>query len=263
MTTTGGDPVRLHHRVDGDPTAPALVLGHAIGLALDLWDPQVQALTEHWRVIRLDTRGHGGSPVPVGAYSIAGLADDVLALADDLGIDQFAYCGVSLGGAIGQQLAADEPDRIRSLVLCCTAPYFGGHTDWRDREQRVRAEGTEWLLTTSQARWFTPGFREREPEQVERMLDVLRRTSPEGYASCCAALTAFDSRGWLDKITAPTLVVSAAHDPATPPELGEELAAGIDGAVLHLVRDAAHLANIEQPDEVSAAIVKHLLVTSR
>jgi 3-oxoadipate enol-lactonase len=262
MTATGAEPVRLHHRVDGDPTAPALLLGPAVGLSTALWDPQVEALAEHWRVIRFDTRGHGDSPVPAGPYSIEGLADDVLALANDLGVDQFAYCGLSLGGAIGQQLAADEPDRIRSLVLCCTAPYFGEHTDWHGREQRVRAEGTEWLLDASRERWFTPAFREREPDQVERMLDVLRRTPPEGYASCCAALAAFDSRGWLDKIKAPTLVVAGADDPATPPELGEEMAEGIDGATLQVVRDAAHLANIERPDEVSEAVVEHLRRTS-
>jgi 3-oxoadipate enol-lactonase len=257
-----GTHVALHHRVDGDPTAPALVLGPAVGLAMELWDPQVDALAEHWRVIRFDTRGHGDSPVPAGPYSIPGLAGDVLALADDLGVDQFAYCGLSLGGAIGQQLAAVEPDRIRSLVLCCTAPYFGEHTDWREREQRVRAEGTEWLLEPSRERWFTPAFREHEPKQVERMLDVLLRTPPEGYASCCAALAEFDSRGWLDKIAAPTLVVSGEQDSATPPDLGEQLAEGIGDAELRLVRDAAHLANIEQADEVTSAIVEHLRRTS-
>jgi len=255
-------PVALHHRVDGDPTAPAVVLGPAVGLALGLWEPQVDALAEHWRVIRFDTRGHGDSPVPAGPYSVPELANDVLALADELGVDQFAYCGVSLGGAIGQQLAATEPDRIRSLVLCCTAAYFCEHTDWREREQRVRAEGTEWLLEPSRERWFTAAFREREPAQVERMLNLLRETPPEGYAGCCAALAEFDSRGWLDKIVAQTLVVGGAHDPATPPELSEELAAGIDGAELHLVREAAHLANVEQAGEVTSAIVQHLSRTS-
>ena len=221
-------------------------------------------LARRHRVVRCDARGHGlskGVRDP-DDYRWDNLARDLLALADELGVDQFAYCGVSLGGAIGQQLAATEPDRVRSLVLCCTAAYFCEHTDWREREQRVRAEGTEWLLEPSRERWFTPAFREREPAQVERMLKLLRETPPEGYAGCCAALAEFDSRGWLDKIGAQTLVVGGAHDPATPPELSEELAAGIDGAELHLVREAAHLANVEQPGEVTSAIVEHLRRTS-
>jgi 3-oxoadipate enol-lactonase len=258
MSATGADAVRLHHRVDGDPTAPAVVLGPSIGTGLGMWQPQVEALAERWRVIRVDTRGHGGSPVPDGPYSVEDLAADVLATVDDLGVDQFGYCGVSLGGAVGQQLALDEPDRVRSLVLCCTAARFGEPGGWHERAQRVRAEGTGWLVEASRERWFTEGFRSRAPEQVEQLLSMLRDTPPQGYAGCCEALAGFDSRSRLADITAPTLVVASAEDPATPPERGSELADGITGAELLVVPQAAHLANVECADRVSAAIVEHL-----
>jgi 3-oxoadipate enol-lactonase len=252
------DAVRLHHRVDGDPTAPAVVLGPSIGTGLAMWDPQVPALAELWRVIRFDTRGHGGSDVPNGPYTVAALAHDVLALVDDLGIDQFAYGGVSLGGAIGQQLAADQPDRVRSLVLCCTAARFGEPSGWHDRAARVRAEGTDWLLDAARDRWFTPGFSERAPAEEQRLLTMLRETPPEGYAGCCEALADFDARARLSEIEAPTLVVAGEDDPATPPDLAAELADGIRDSKLLVVPRSAHLANVEQADVVTPVIVEHL-----
>jgi 3-oxoadipate enol-lactonase len=251
------EPVRLHHQVDGDLTAPALVLGPSVGTGLGMWDAQVPALAEHWRVIRFDTRGHGRSPVPDGPYTVADLAEDVLALVDGLGVDQFAYGGLSLGGAIGQQLAADEPDRIRSLVLCCTGARLSEPQAWQERGSRVRAEGTGWLDASTRERWFTADFRAREPQEVDRLLRMLRDTPAEGYAACCDALAAFDAREQLADIKTSTLVISGEHDPATPPELGADLAAGIPDASLVVV-PSAHLANVEQPERVNAAIAEHL-----
>jgi 3-oxoadipate enol-lactonase len=252
------EPVRLNHRVDGDPTAPAVVLGPSIGTRLQLWNPQVEALAEHWRVIRFDTRGHGDSPVPDGPYQVEDLAADVLALLDDLGVDQFAYVGLSLGGAIGQRLAIDQPDRVRSLVLCCTAAWFGASADWHGRAARVRAEGTGWLVQASRGRWFTPDFVAGSPERVETHMRMLRETAPEGYAGCGEALGDFDSRALLKEIAAPTLVVAGEDDPATPPDLAAELADGIPDSDLLVVPRAAHLANVERADAVTPAIVEHL-----
>jgi 3-oxoadipate enol-lactonase len=254
---TDNDAVRLNHRVDGDPTAPAIVLGPSLGTTLEMWDAQVEALTERWRVVRFDTRGHGGSPVPDGPYSVEQLASDVLALVDELGIDQFAYGGISLGGAIGQQLALTEPDRIRSLVLCCTGARLGQPQAWQERGARVRAEGTGWLDESTRERWFTADFRSREPQEVDRLLGMLRETPSQGYAGCCDALAAFDARDRLADIKASTLIVAGEHDPATPPELGSDLAAGIPDASL-VVLPCAHLANVEQSEKVNATIVEHL-----
>jgi 3-oxoadipate enol-lactonase len=255
MTDT--DAVRLNHRVDGDPTAPAIVLGPSLGTTLEMWDAQVEALTERWRVVRFDTRGHGGSPVPDGPYTVEELAGDVLALVDELGIDQFAYGGISLGGAIGQQLALTQPDRIRSLVLCCTGARLSEPAFWEERAARVRTEGTGSLDESTRERWFTAGFRDREPQEVDRLLGMLRDTPSEGYAACCDALAAFDARDRIADIKTSTLVIAGETDPATPPELGADLAAGIPDASLVVV-PCAHLANIEQSEKVNAAIVEHL-----
>jgi 3-oxoadipate enol-lactonase len=255
---TDDAPARLHHRVDGDPTAPTVVLGPSLGTALGMWDPQVDALAQRWRVVRFDTRGHGGSPVPDGPYSVEGLARDVVALLDELGVDQFAYGGLSLGGAIGQQLAVEQPDRVRSLVLCCTAARFGEPDGWQERAARVRAEGTDWLVEPTRGRWFTEDFRERSPQQVERLLSMLRDTPSEGYAGCCDALGGFDSHDRLREIKAPTLVVAGEDDPATPPALSSDLATAIADATLLVVPRAAHLASVEQAARVTPAIVEHL-----
>lgn len=259
--TTRQPPVRLHHRVDGDPTAPPVVMGTSVGTRLAMWDPQVEALARRWRVIRFDTRGHGASPVPDGPYSVVELAGDVIALLDHLGVDRFAYCGLSLGGAIGQQLAVDHPDRMRSLVLCCTATRFGAPAEWRARADRVRAEGTDWLVETTREKWFTPGFSAHSPGQADRLLAMLRETPPEGYAGCCEALAEFDSRARLKEVGTPALVVAGEDDPVTPPDAAAELADAIPGAELLRVPGAAHLASVEQPDAVTRAFVDHLTRT--
>jgi 3-oxoadipate enol-lactonase len=256
--TADGTHVALHHRVDGDPTAPAVVLGPSIGTTLAMWEPQVEALAQRWRVVRFDTRGHGGSPVTKGPYTVEDLADDVLALVDELGVDQFAYAGNSLGGTIGQQLAADHPDRVRSLVLCCTAAKIGESTGWHERAERVRAEGTDWLVDVSRDRWFHPDFQARSPQQVDALLTGLRETPVEGYAACCEALAEFDGRSRLEEIQAPTLVVAGESDPATPPDRGAEMTDGIPDSELLVVARAAHLAGVERPDVVTPAIVRHL-----
>lgn len=250
--------VRLRHRVDGPPGGPALVLGPSLGTALEMWNPQVPGLSDRWRVVRFDLRGHGRSPAPPGPYTVDALALDVVALLDELGLDRVAYCGLSIGGAIGQWLAVHRPDRLDSLVLCCTAARFGAAEDWWERAARVRVQGTEWLQPAATERWFTAGFPASAPAQVQPLLRMLRTTSAEGYAACCDALADFDLRDRLGEIRVPTRVIAGADDPATPVSLGAELAEGIPGADLVVVPDAAHLANVEQPSAVTAAIREHL-----
>lgn len=251
--------VALHHESRGPAGAPAVLFGASLGTTSHMWDPQVDALSGRWRTIAFDTRGHGGSPLGDGPATVPDLAGDVLALADSLGIDAFGYCGLSLGGAIGQVLAARHPDRVRALVLCCTSARFADGADaWRERATRVRAEGMEWLVEPSTGRWFTAGFPARQPGVVEGALAMLRETPPEGYAVGCEALAGFDGRPLLGDISAPTLVVAGAEDPATPVGMSEELAAGIKDAELTVVPRAAHLAGVERPDVVTDAIARHL-----
>ncbi len=251
--------VELNHQIRGPERAPAVFLGASLGTTLDMWEPQINALGERWRVIAFDTRGHGGSPGADGSTSVEDLADDVLALADSLNIETFGYCGLSLGGAIGQVLAACHAERVRALVLCCTSARFGEGADaWRERAAQVRAEGTGFLVEQSVGRWFTDGFPAREPDTTKRLLDMVAGTSPAGYAACCDALSRFDGRPLLSQIVAPTLVMAGADDPATPVAMSEELASGIKDAELSVVPHASHLASVEQPTAVTDAIAKHL-----
>src|SRR4029450_5640574 len=206
-------PATLHFEEDGPSDAPVLVLGPSLGTDLGLFDPQAGAVADHYRVIRFDLRGHGGSPVVPGPYSVADLADDVRSLLDELGIERFAYAGVSLGGAIGLQLAGTVPDRVTRLVVMASAARFPDPPSWKARAERVRAEGTEFLVPSRIGAWVTPAFAESPPEETERLLGMLRSTPPEGYAACCETIESFDVRDRLTEITAPALVIAGGGRP--------------------------------------------------
>ena len=251
-------PAVLHHVADGPADAPVLVLGPSLGTDLGLFDAQARALADRFRVIRYDLRGHGGSPVVPGPYGVADLADDVLRLLDSLGVDRFAYAGVSLGGAIGLQLAVTVPERVTHLVVMASAARFPDPPSWKARADRVRAEGTEFLVPSRVGAWVTPGFAESRPEETERLLAMLRGTPREGYAACCETLEAFDLRDRLSGITAATLVIAGGDDPATPPDTVREIADGIPDARFVVVPEASHLVSAEQPDAVTAEIRRFL-----
>jgi 3-oxoadipate enol-lactonase len=258
--TSAGDrsrpqgPVALHAVQDGPPDAPVLVLGPSLGTDLGLFDAQARDLADRYRVIRYDLRGHGGSPVGPGPYTVADLADDVRHLLDELGVDRFAYAGVSLGGAIGLQLAVTVPDRVSRLVVMSSAARFPDPPSWKARAERVRAEGTEFLVPSRIGAWVTPGFAETHPTETERLLGMLRSTPREGYAACCETIESFDVRDRLSAITAPALVLAGAEDPATPPDTVRLVADGIPDAGFVVIPRASHLLNAEQPETVSAEI---------
>ena len=251
---------RLAHALSGDPRAPVLVLGCSLGTTMAMWEPQVQALGAHHQVLSFEPRGHGGSEVTRGPYSIAELGGDLVALVDSLGLERMSYCGLSLGAMIGMWFAANSPERVDRLALCCTSARLGTPAMWSERAQRVRAGGTAGEVQASIERWFTAGFRAREPAAVARAAAWLRATPAEGYAGCCEAIGAMDLRPALARITAPTLVVAGDQDAATPPEHAEAIVAAIPSASLHVVAGAAHLANLEQPAAVTRLLVDHLVV---
>jgi 3-oxoadipate enol-lactonase len=252
------EPVAVHHRLDGPGDAPVLVLGHSIGCDLGMWDPQMEALSARFRVLRYDHRGHGASPVPSGPYSLDDLGADVLALLDRLELERVHVGGLSLGGMVAMWIAARAPERVERLVLCCTSAFLGPRENWLERARTVRAEGMEAMAPTALERWLTPAFREREPATAAGLELTLLATAPEGYAACCEAIGGMDLRTELPGIAAPTLVVAGADDPATPPAHGEAIAAAIPGARLVVLPDAAHLANVEQPEALTRAVVEHL-----
>ncbi|WP_439656768.1 3-oxoadipate enol-lactonase [Lentzea sp. HUAS TT2] len=248
----------IHYAVDGPPDAEVLVLGPSLGTDLGLFDAQVAGLADRWRVVRFDLRGHGGSPVVPGPYSIADLASDVVELLDHLGVRRFHYLGVSIGGAIGQWLALHWGSRVLTLTICASAARFADPPQWPVRAATVRAEGTAAIVSSRTGTWFTEDFAAREPAEAERLLDMLRATSAEGYAGCCEAIGTFDVRSELSAVTVPTLVLAGADDPATPPELVREIADGIPSARFEIVAGSAHLFTAERPEIVNTAVAGHL-----
>jgi len=250
--------VEVHSVVEGPADAPVVVLSHSLGADLSMWDPQVPALAERFRVVRYDTRGHGRSPEPVGDSTMDDLADDVVALLDRLGVGAAHVVGLSIGGMTGLRLAVREPSRVASLAVLCSSAATGNEQAWRDRAHTARTEGTGALAEAVVSRWLTPGYAAGHPELVHQLRATVAGTSDEGYASCCAAIAAMDQRADLPRISAPTLVVSGAEDPALPPEQQQVIAGGIPGARLLTVSPAAHVANIEQAEQVTAALLEHL-----
>jgi 3-oxoadipate enol-lactonase len=243
----------LHHAIDGPADGPVVVLGGSLGTTVDMWRPQLPALAGRYRVVRYDHRGHGKSPVPPGPYAIAQLGGDVLDLLDTLELDRVGYCGLSLGGMVGMWLAAHAPDRISRLVLLCTAAHLPEDLGYRARATLVRDQGLDGIADAVVGRWFTPAFADASPYRA-----MLVGTPPEGYAGCCVAIADLDLRADLPAITAPTLVVAGADDPAIPPPYAVEIARGIPGSRLEIVPGAAHLANVERPEAVTRLIVEHL-----
>jgi 3-oxoadipate enol-lactonase len=250
--------VELHHRLDGPGDAPVLVLSNSLGTALGMWDEQLPALAEHFRVLRYDQRGHGRSPAPPGPYTVAELAGDALGLLDLLGLERVSFCGVSLGGMTGMWLAINTPERIDRLALCCTSAHLPPREMWTERAATVRAEGTEAVVDGALERWFTPALAKRRPEVVERTRRTLLDTPAEGYASACEAIGSHDLRAELGSIHAPTLVLAAADDPATPPEHGRRIVEAVDGARLVVLERARHLAAVERPEEFARELLGHL-----
>jgi 3-oxoadipate enol-lactonase len=247
------DHCHIAYRVDGNPDAPVLVLSNSLGTTRAMWDAQMLTFTRSHRVLRYDGRGHGASSVPQGDYSIERLGRDVLQLLDALGMSAVDFCGLSLGGMVGQWLGSHAPDRLRRLVLANTSAYMGPPAGWQTRIDSVLEGGMEAIVNTVINRWFTPDFARRGGERIHAVRQQLMMTSAVGYTGCCAAIRDMDQRKTCSLIRVPTLVVGATHDSATPLECAEFLAHAIPHASLGVI-DAAHLSNIEQPEEFARLV---------
>jgi len=253
-TIAGG--IRHFYRFDGNENKPVVLLVHSLGCDHSLWDRQATDLLPHFRVLRYDVRGHGASEATPGDYTIEMLAGDALALATKLGVERFAYCGLSLGGMIGQWLGANAPDRVTRLVLANTSAKFPAPGLIEERRKVALAQGMKPFVDAAMQRGFLAESVAADHPFVASMRNVLLATDPVGYAGCCAALRDLDQVDLLGTIRVPTLVIGGDRDVSTPwPGFGEQLINSIPGA-MSLVLPAAHLSNLECPGQFSAALLE-------
>ncbi len=251
------DGVEFNVTLDGPENKPPLMLSNSLGTNLHMWDPQIPELTKHFRVIRYDSRGHGKSGAPEGPYSIEELGRDALAIMDALELDRVHWIGLSKGGMVGQWLLTHAPERIGRAVLANTGSHMPPPDLWNQRIRTALGAGMEELSPGVIERWFTPEFREREPEEVQKVVRMLHTTPAHGYAACCSAIRDMDQRESIRSVTNPVLVVVGSRDPATPPEMGRHIASAIPGARI-VTLEAAHLSNIEQADAFNKAVIDFL-----
>jgi len=245
--------VQLQARIDGRE-GPWVVLIHALGANLTLWDDTARHLSDRYRVLRFDLRGHGGSDAPVGAYTMARLADDAVALMDAFDIGQAHVCGVSVGGMVAQTLGVRHADRLLSLTLVDTIDHtpMEAHPMWANRIGQAEAHGMAGMVPTTMERWLTASFRAQHPDEVERISRMLLATPVQGYVGVAQAIVAFDLSDAIGRIHCPALVVTGDKDEGAPVSMAQSIAQKIHGAKLEVLPDAAHLSFIEQPERFHA-----------
>ena len=248
--------VAVSHSVAGPEDAPVVVLSNSLGATRAMWDPQMPALTERYRVISYDTRGHGDSPSPAGPYTLDDLVDDLVALLDEVGAERAHVAGLSLGGMTALRLAAREPGRVDRLALLCTSAKPDPQP-FLDRAAAVRSGGTAPLAPAIAGRWLTPAYAAEHPDLVARLEAMIAGCDDDGYAACAEVVAAVDLREDLGRIPAPTVVISGWDDLALPPEHQKLIADSIPGAELVTVSPGAHLANLEQPLRVTGVLLGH------
>lgn len=249
--------IRLHYRFEPVRDRPVVVFSNSLGTDLSMWEAQAAPFREKFSILRFDTRGHGESSVPDTAYSLADAAQDVLALLDHLNVHQAAFCGLSLGGMLGQWLAIHSAERFWAFVICNSAAKIGSTDTWNQRIATVTTHGMAAIVPTILERWYTPNFRDLHPEILERTSTMLLRTTPQGYVLACAAIRDMDLRGLVDRIASPVLVVYGTEDPVTTPADACFLIEHIPNAA-GVALPAAHLSNIEAPAAFNSGVLRFL-----
>jgi 3-oxoadipate enol-lactonase len=240
--------IRIRYQVEG--SGPWVTLSHSLTTDLSMWDELAVSLAPTFTVLRYDTRGHGGTSAPDGAYSLEQLTADVLGLLDALKIEHTHFVGLSMGGMIAQHLALQAPQRLHRMVIASSTSRIPAATSaiWDERIAQARSQGTAALAEATLTRWFTPPFRSARPDLMARIAAMIAATPVAGYVGCAEAIRRLDITDRLPAITKPTLVVVGADDPGTPPAASEVIAAGIPGARLEIIPSASHLCCIEQPE---------------
>lgn len=256
--TINGNPT--YYEIHGDEGKPWLVFSHSLACSTRMWDGQIAAFKGRYRVLAYDTRGHGQSGAPKGAYTLDLLADDLKSLLHELKVDKPNFVGLSMGGMIGQTFALKYPGVLRSLVLADTTSRYPAEAAamWQDRIRIAETKGMQGLVQTTLERWFTPAFRKNSPAEVERVSAQILNTPVAGYVGCCHAIPRIDVTTRLNELKLPALVICGEDDPATPPAMAREIQHHLPGAKLALIPKAAHLANIEQPAAFNGALEEFL-----
>jgi 3-oxoadipate enol-lactonase len=253
-TRTNG--IDTSYELHGKAGAPWLVLSHSLACSVRMWDPQIEALKGSYRILAYDTRGHGGSGAPKGAYTLELLADDLKALLDALGVQDPHFCGLSMGGMIGQTFALKYPGVLRTLMLADTTSRFppGVAPLWQDRIRIAEEQGMAPLVQPTLERWFTEAFRKSQPGPVAAIGKLIASTPVPGYVGCCHAIPKVNATARLKEIKAPILVLCGDQDPGTPPAMSKEIHDNAPGSKLVMIPQAAHLANLENPAAFTKAM---------
>ncbi len=246
--------IGLEYSVEG--SGPWLALSHSLACTSRMWDEQLPLLTKRFKVLRFDTRGHGGSDAPAGAYTLEQLADDVKGLFEALGIRETHWIGLSMGGMIGQTFALKYPGLLKTLVLADTSSRIPeeAHPLWAERIKVAESKGMDPLVQPTLERWFTAPFRAAHPAQLKRVSDMIRATPVAGYVGCCHAIPKLDLTARLKDIRVPALVIVGDQDAGTPPAMAQAIREHLPGSELVVIKDASHLSNIEQPAAFAAAL---------
>jgi len=251
--------IELYYNLQGPEQAPVVLMSHSLMCSNAMWDAQMSALADY-RVLRVDTRGHGSSDAPEGPYSLEALAEDFIGVLDHLEFDKVHYVGLSMGGMIGQVLGVEHSERLLSLTLCdtmCEIPGVAGSM-WQDRITLAETEGMGAHVDGTIERWFSESFCERRPDLVDSIRELIRTTPVAGFAGCCLAISKLQMTAKLPEIKTPTLVIVGKDDPGTPVSAAEQMQHNIPGAKLVVIDDALHLSNIEQPEVFNSALTDFL-----
>lgn len=254
------DDLHIHYEMSGRPDGPVVVLSHSLATGLEMWTPQMAALEADYRVLRYDTRGHGGSDVPAAPYHLEQMGDDIVGLMNALGIGAVHFVGISMGGMIGQILALNHPERLRSLVLSDTTAVIPAEAQsaWQERIETVRRHGMQAVVEATLERWFTASYRQAKPLEFKHIRDLILATPPEGFIGCSEAIRRLDLLDRLFEIDTPTLILVGEDDPGTPVSDSEAIHGRIRRSTLQVIPGAAHLCNVEQADVFNRMLLDFL-----
>jgi 3-oxoadipate enol-lactonase len=255
------DGIQFNVSISGQSDRPVVVLSHSLCTTLSMWDDQMAILETDFRVLRYDTRGHGASEAPMGAYTLEQMGDDVIGILNSLGIEKVTWVGLSMGGMIGQSVALNYPERIEKMILSSTAALMGQQLQpvWQDRISRAQNLGMSSLVEETLERWFSPGYLEANPPPVDRIRQQILATPVTGFVGCSEAIRHLDYLENLSQIDKPTLIIVGEDDPGTPVAFSEAIHERIAGSKLQIIPAVRHLCNIEKPDIFNKVVLEYLM----